>query len=223
MAGNDSKTGCVVIGIALAAGAGVFAWMAMDSAAPPPEPVEEATPSPVLQAAAEDTDDYNAILQAAARRDAAGARGDAGGAATSHASSSGTTSRTLPVFTGWREGPRAYRQAMDARDTARGPMALLFYVDWCGYCRHMNDELLAAGEARDYFGDITAVRINPDDGDEEKGIAEEWGVRGYPSFFILPEGSTRGSKVHPYKRSGDERTAMSPEAFVQSCRNLGGG
>ena len=84
-------------------------------------------------------------------------------------------------------------------------------------------ELLAAGEARDYFGDITAVRINPDDGDEEKGIAEEWGVRGYPSFFILPEGSTRGSKVHPYKRSGDERTAMSPEAFVQSCRNLGGG
>jgi thiol-disulfide isomerase/thioredoxin len=219
---GEGKTGCVVITIALAGGVGLFAWMAMDSGGPAAETNRDGdgpTVATLEQTPLDEADSYNEILRTAAERDAR-AIGVASGGPEAAADA---PARRAPTFTGWREGPMDYRRAMDARGTTSGPMALLFYVDWCGYCRHMNDEILASSEARGYFNGIPAVKINPDDGAEHKKIAEEWGVSGYPAFFILPEGSTRGSKVHPYKTRNGERTSMSGEAFVQACRASGGG
>lgn len=114
----------------------------------------------------------------------------------------------------WYEGAEGYRQANLERERYGRPMAVYFHTDWCGWCRKMESEILSASETNGYLDEITKVRINPERGKEEAALARQYGVRGFPSFFIVPASGGSGRKVHPFSANH----AMSPAEFVAACR-----
>ncbi len=222
---SGSSTGCWLIALILVAISAVFAWMYYDSL-PDPEPVVEAPPPPP-------TDPHDGLDPLAgnfpvtldeAESAAAPARTGSAPARTSSSGSSSTSSRNrYPSLSSWQSGASGYERVIEEHTRRNNaPLAVFFYTEWCGYCRHMNAELLSSSEVTDYFGTIRKVRINPDDGEREKAIANEWNVKGYPSFFMLAPGSTSRRKIHPYSSVNGEQTVMSPESFVQSCKNAVG-
>lgn len=100
-------------------------------------------------------------------------------------------------------------------------MWVYFYTDWCPYCRRMDKELIASSEVGAYLGDIVAVRINPERGDEERALEKQFGASGYPSFFVVAPGSAEPKKIYPYRKDGEQWVSMTPAEFVQACQKAG--
>lgn len=223
--GNSrSSAGCWVIALILVAITAVFVWMYLDSV-PEPEPVVQAPPPPP-------PDPYDGLDPLAGNfkvtlddeePEAVAVRTGAAPAGTSSSGTAASSRNRYPSMSSWQSGASGYERVM-AEHTRQddAPLAVFFYTEWCGYCRHMNAEILSSSEVGDYFGTIRKVKINPDNGDKERAIANEWNVRGYPSFFMLAPGSTSRRKIHPYSTVNGEQTAMSPETFVQSCKSVVG-
>ena len=64
------------------------------------------------------------------------------------------------------------------------PQVLLFYVDWCGYCRRF---MPIFGEfANKYKDSYSFVAINCDN-PENKAIVKKFHIMGFPSLFISDE------------------------------------
>lgn len=122
------------------------------------------------------------------------------------------------TFVSWYEGASGYGDAEHEQRRKGTAMAVLFYTDWCGYCRRMDQDILSSPEVASYLGGMAAsVKINPERGAGEAALANRYGVHGYPAFFIVaPGGSSR--KVHPFRKSGDRVVQMTPAEFVSACR-----
>ena len=69
-----------------------------------------------------------------------------------------------------------------------GKVLLDFYADWCGPCRAMNPTLSQFQGA----SNIELVKVNVD---ENRELAQQYGVRGIPCFVYLENGITKGSAV----------------------------
>ena len=62
------------------------------------------------------------------------------------------------------------------------PMLVMFYVDWCGYCRRY---MPIFGElAKEYADKYTFALVNCDE-PENKTFYKEMGVMGFPTLFII--------------------------------------
>ena len=59
------------------------------------------------------------------------------------------------------------------------------------------------------------MRINPDRGPAEKRLASQYGVRGYPSFFIQGQSGVLTLVRHSAKNPGSSQA----ETFLEQCRN----
>ncbi len=110
----------------------------------------------------------------------------------------------------WYQGSRGYREGVaDARDS-RVPMMVLFYANWCGYCRKLQGEILTNDEVQEVLEDVVKIRINVDKPDA-RVLAERYGVSGIPALFY-----------HKSMRHKPQRisTAGSPESFVTMVKRL---
>lgn len=124
--------------------------------------------------------------------------------------------RSQAPVTGWYEGAVGYRTAQEERERWGKPMAVYFHTDWCGWCKKMDSQFLESYETSPYLDTLAKVRINPERGPEEAALARQYGVRGYPSFFIVPASGGGGRRVHPFRREG----SMTPAEFVEECRRM---
>lgn len=80
--------------------------------------------------------------------------------------------------------------SISAVRTAKVPVLVEFYADWCGPCKvvgPMVDEL-----ARELKGQALVIRINVD---EDPKLAREHGVRGIPAFIAYKNGKETGREV----------------------------
>ena len=80
--------------------------------------------------------------------------------------------------------------SISAVRTAKVPVLVEFYADWCGPCRvvgPMVEEL-----SRELKGKALVIRINVD---EEPKLASEHGVRGIPLFIAFKNGRETGREV----------------------------
>lgn len=69
----------------------------------------------------------------------------------------------------------------DVKDIEK-PMLVMFYVDWCGYCRRY---MPIFGElAKEYADKYTFALVNCDD-PENKSFYKEMGVMGFPTLFVI--------------------------------------
>ena len=64
------------------------------------------------------------------------------------------------------------------------PLVIDMYADWCMPCRHSSPQFAKLSKK---YKNSNFVKINVD---EEPGVAQSFGVRGVPSFFIL-----KGNKI----------------------------
>ncbi len=120
----------------------------------------------------------------------------------------------------WYTGLEGYNRAISAHRESRAPLVVYFYVDWCGYCRHLDNKMLPSDEVQSFLKRVVKVRINPEAGDEEERLAELYGVTGYPSFFVIAKPSEAPVKVHPFRAVDGEPVALPPAQFALRCRQV---
>ena len=118
----------------------------------------------------------------------------------------------------WEQGAEglfgAIRTLEEADETV--PMVVYFYTDWCGYCRQFERELLGKSKVKSYFEDLLAVRINPEKGDQERQVAEYYGVNGFPAFFVHSSRSRTLSRVDRMVVENGQPRLKSEDEFLQA-------
>jgi thiol-disulfide isomerase/thioredoxin len=117
----------------------------------------------------------------------------------------------------WYEGHTGYRKAMQEAEEDGTPVAVYFYTDWCGYCRQLENGLLSKPEVQQPFEYLVKVKINPEQGQEERAIADQYGVTGYPSFFVLPSADGEAEPVAGQVQEGGGWRLRTPDEFVARC------
>jgi thiol-disulfide isomerase/thioredoxin len=123
----------------------------------------------------------------------------------------------------WLQGADGLYGALESlkeTDTAP-PMVVYFYTDWCGYCRQFERELLGTVPVKKYFEEVLAVRINPEQGAEERQIADYYGVSGYPAFFVHSNKSKTLSRIERMRLEGGQPRLMTPDEFIAAVRTAG--
>ena len=124
--------------------------------------------------------------------------------------------KALPVFAsksgspkwleGWYEGGDGYTAASEASQTAHKPMAVYVSVGWCPYCRKFEKEILSSPAVREYLKDKIMVRINPEASRKENGLAFQYQVTGFPSFYVHTSQADKVVRLY---------TGGTPQEFIE--------
>lgn len=92
----------------------------------------------------------------------------------------------------WHSGVTGLKKAAADQKTNKRPMLVYFYADWCGYCRALEANVLSTADGRTALRDVIKVRINAEASLEERQLAGELGVRGYPTLLLVsPDGGMK--------------------------------
>lgn len=121
----------------------------------------------------------------------------------------------------WYEQSAGFETAETEWEKKQLPMMVYFYTDWCSYCRRFDSGLLVDPSVRQQLKHVIKVRINPEKGVEEEKIAQKYGVKGYPSVFVLASGSKDWQRIYPFRRVGYSKVLVPPSDFIQMCNEMG--
>lgn len=104
----------------------------------------------------------------------------------------------LAVFqlSAWDEGADSYDSIRSRAKIAEVPFIVYVRVDWCPWCKKL-DAMLEDSDSDQLFNGKLAVKINPDNSPEEKKIAKDLGVTGYPSMYLIFPGGQRTKLAIP--------------------------
>ena len=127
-------------------------------------------------------------------------------------------SRAEFVSESWYRGANGYVKAEADQRQLGAPLIVYFYTDWCSYCKQFDEEFLTSDTVRSVLTKVVKARLNPEDGMEEKAIAQRFGVRGYPAIFILRPGAVPPRQVYPFKPVGETWVPSSPAEFALACQ-----
>jgi len=119
----------------------------------------------------------------------------------------------------WYEGAAGFEEADQLHRASHKAIIVYFYTDWCPYCKQLDSDLFPSPNVSAFLKSVIKVRINPENGERERGLAERFDVHGYPSVFVESE-TERPTKIYPLKRVG-ETWVLSGNAFIEDCRNAG--
>jgi len=118
----------------------------------------------------------------------------------------------------WLTDASGYSEANRQHVTYGKPLVVYFYVDWCPYCRGLETEILNNSQVESYLSSLPRVKINPEHGPNEKALARQFGVDGYPHFVIIPTPGSRPREISSWTKSGDRWVRVAPAEFVADCR-----
>lgn len=121
-----------------------------------------------------------------------------------------------PVSSSWHEGAGGYSHAQQEQERSKAPMFVYFRTDWCPYCRTLEGRLLNDATVERYLrNELVKVRINPEKGPEERAVADDYDVSGYPSLFVVGSKRSKPRRLSPYNRErDDEFVLLSPPELI---------
>ena len=86
---------------------------------------------------------------------------------------------------GWYNGASGYQQALAEQKSNGKPVMVYFHTAWCGYCRRLDHDVLGTDEFSRRYGSMMKVSVNPEKGRAEASLARQYGVRGFPTVFVV--------------------------------------
>lgn len=95
----------------------------------------------------------------------------------------------------WYRGASGYDRALREQKSTNGPVLVYFYTDWCGFCKRLEKDVLASSEFSKRYGSTLKVKLNPEQGSDERRLAEKYGIRGYPTMVIMKSARDHASIV----------------------------
>ena len=111
----------------------------------------------------------------------------------------------------WYRGASGYDQAIEEYKRTNKPMVVYISVGWCPYCRRFEKEVLSSPLVQDMLKDKIKVNINPESGSRENAIAFQYGIRGFPSFFLHPPQPAGAVQLY---------TGVTPEKFIEFFKQV---
>ena len=105
---------------------------------------------------------------------------------------------------------------MQLQNELKVPLVIYFYVDWCPYCHALEQEYFPSAAVREYLSSVVKIKINPELTPADGELGRAFGIRGYPSFFVMGPGSFP-VLLSPFRRDGRNLT---PAEFAQRCRDV---
>jgi len=120
-------------------------------------------------------------------------------------------------FIDWERGAVGYELAlMDAEDGEK-PLILYFQTDGSEWCQKMNDNYFAVYEIEEFLINIPKAEINPEKGDPEGNLADKYGVKEYPAFFVfIPSLKTKPERIHPFSKDHN----MTVDEFLKTLKDI---
>jgi len=86
---------------------------------------------------------------------------------------------------------------------SEGPWIVSFTAPWCGHCQRLKPEYHAAAES--LGGVVNLGNVNCD---EEKDLAYQYGVRGFPTIKYFPAGRAKKSSPEDYQSGRDANSIV---------------
>lgn len=114
----------------------------------------------------------------------------------------------------WFNGAAGYARAVKLQRELNLPLVVYFYTDRCPDCRVLDNKYLPSVSVQDYLRGVVKVRINPGHGRAELALSKSYGIKSYPSFFVMRRPATRPVSVHPFRKAGN----LTPMQFANACR-----
>lgn len=112
---------------------------------------------------------------------------------------------------GWYQDASGYDQAVAEYKETNKPMVVYMSVGWCPYCRKFEKEVLSSPLVQEMLEDKIKVVINPESGRRENALALQYGIEGFPSFFLHPPQPARAVQLY---------TGVAPGKFVEYFKEV---
>ncbi len=121
--------------------------------------------------------------------------------------------KTNVAFGSWFHGASGYTAAVSEHQRTKQPVLVYFHTEWCGYCKKLDAAIFSQPQFLQNATDIIKVSINPDTGQAERGITDQWQVQGYPTLFVV---GNWGRPALPF----EDYTDVSVDEFIARVRGL---
>lgn len=123
-------------------------------------------------------------------------------------------------FQNWSHGASGYTDAIKKAANERDPLILYFHTEGSSWSKEMNERYLASDDVAAFLSSIPKVEINPDRGADEKALAREYHVKGYPLFLVfVPSVKMEPQSINPFRQGGDWTTGEFIYAIISRLVN----
>lgn len=121
----------------------------------------------------------------------------------------------------WFEGAGGYQEALATSRKTGAPIFLYVHTDWCGYCKKFEKSLLVNANVNVALSNFIKVKLNPEDGADEKLIHTSLGGGGYPSIYSkLPNTKKAIREKGPFTRKFSGWAMMSEHQFISLLASI---
>ena len=108
----------------------------------------------------------------------------------------------------WFQGQAGYKKALKYSEKYDVPIFIYFQVDWCGYCRKLEKNLIHNYRGKRILKKVVKVVINPEDSDANNQLFIDFGGKGYPSTYIQKKYDSTPKKYRLVKRVSGKWTVI---------------
>jgi hypothetical protein len=95
----------------------------------------------------------------------------------------------------WLEDSAGHKLAMELQSKYDNQMLIFFHADWNEACEFLWKELLSTSEFKKETAHIIKLMVNPEHGKEEGAVAAKYGLRTYPSTFMIDKPFAKPRKI----------------------------
>jgi hypothetical protein len=127
-----------------------------------------------------------------------------------------------PAPPGWVSNAAGWARATSGEHAADQPLVVYFGVPWCKYASAFERDTLGDPAVRARLSSLARVRINPEAGDTEARVADDFGVRVYPTVVLVAADGKR-TRIQVLRDVDTQIMLGKPNDFVFAIdQGLGG-